>query len=59
MSDRKPDDDYPTREQIAEVVEAFRRNGNQGILEVLKKRRAEREANAAEQKQTQDRPQTN
>lgn len=40
---KNPDNEYPTHEQIEEMFLAYKRDGQNGIREVLRKRRQERE----------------
>lgn len=40
----KLESEYPTRQQIEECFEAYTKDGQKGILEFLKKQRAERES---------------
>ena len=41
---KKPDNEYPTHEQIEEMFLAYKRDGKNGIRQVLRKREQEREA---------------
>ena len=42
---------YPTREELAEVLEAHKKGGEAGILAYLKKRRTERKPEPKAEKQ--------
>ena len=47
--------EYPTDEQIEEMFTAWEKNGENGILEILRKRRREREESEATGKDRADR----
>ena len=43
MQTKRDESEYPTKEQISEMFEAWKKDGKTGIMEVLAKRRKERE----------------